>query len=521
MAKESEQENIDQQMVVPTDKTIRNKIRTYAKHLVVKQHLEPPIERALLEQTALKLIDKLELSTSHQAYAMVMIGNEVWRPIYEATPYHRRLLLLPQCIRNKQHCTAKFDDFGLLCNACHSCHIDPLLQEAERLGYASLVAEGTTMALTLATEGSIDAVLGVSCMPILERSFTKVSKIALPAFGVPLLSEGCQETKIDIESLTEELRAHHPSPRHEPVSLSRIKHQCNALFKMDRMSQVIASNDSIDTIARDYLCLGGGRMRPLLTMLSYWTYAEEKDETIGEQLAILIECFHKASLIHDDIEDDASERYNQQTLHLRYNVSTAINVGDYLIGKGYQILASLDLPAEIKCKGLEILANSHVRLTQGQSKDLDYSNDPTKYGVNEVLEMFRLKTGEAIKSAIVLGAAAGHANEKALEVLSEFADALGIAYQIKDDLDEFRNDQSNGKIENYPILTALLMEQSKGNYISSNIDQYRQEIERFNILEHAQERLHNAINSANNEISKLEHISMRMSLHNLMSQIFA
>ena len=103
-----------------------------------------------------------------------------------------------------------------------------------------------------------------------------------------------------------------------------------------------------ENIAYDWLAQGGKRSRPFITLAVYdalkggqgtlsvegWSLPDSVRRT-----ALAIEAFHKASLVHDDIEDDDTFRYGQETLHRQYGVSTAINVGDYLIGLGYRLVS--------------------------------------------------------------------------------------------------------------------------------------------------------------------------------------
>ena len=84
--------------------------------------------------------------------------------------------------------------------------------------------------------------------------------------------------------------------------------------------------------------------------------------------AMSIETFHKASLVHDDIEDDDAFRYGQPAVHRRFGIPTAINVGDYLIGLGYRLLSrnENDVPSEARVDVLDTLAVAHMRLAEGQ-----------------------------------------------------------------------------------------------------------------------------------------------------------
>src|SRR5262249_47047259 len=113
----------------------------------------------------------------------------------------------------------------------------------------------------------------------------------------------------------------------------------------------LACNDPLlrhEGIAYDFLSRGGKRSRPFITLAAYDALkgAPATLSDTGWELpdavkraAVAIESFHKASLVHDDIEDDDAFRYGQETLHRVHGVGTAINVGDYLIGLGYRCVS--------------------------------------------------------------------------------------------------------------------------------------------------------------------------------------
>ena len=88
--------------------------------------------------------------------------------------------------------------------------------------------------------------------------------------------------------------------------------------------------------------------------------------------ALAIEAFHKASLVHDDIEDDDTFRYGRTTLHRQYGVGTAINVGDYLIGLGYRLVSRdrKELGGDCAADILNRLSDAHLKLSEGQGAEL-------------------------------------------------------------------------------------------------------------------------------------------------------
>ena len=88
--------------------------------------------------------------------------------------------------------------------------------------------------------------------------------------------------------------------------------------------------------------------------------------------ALAIETFHKASLVHDDIEDDDAFRYGRETLHRQHGIGTAINVGDYLIGLGYRLVSRerKELGGDCAADILDKLADAHLKLSEGQGAEL-------------------------------------------------------------------------------------------------------------------------------------------------------
>jgi hypothetical protein len=263
------------------------------------------------------------------------------------------------------------------------------------------VAEGTTVAIGLVEEGSIDAVIGVSCMPVLQNSFEPVSRAAVPVIGLPLLYDGCSNTSIDYDWLFSEVVQYSDNFEARTISVSMIKKRVDKYFTEKNLKNFFAGNSDTEQQALKTMALGGQRMRPLLSLLAYQSYAETVSEEIQSTLAVVIECFHKASLVHDDIQDDEDFRYNEPALHKTVGVPVAINIGDFLIGKGYQLLANISCSPLIKAECLKIVSNSHINLSEGQGADILLQQNISKKSVDEVLKIFEQKTGEAVKVALL------------------------------------------------------------------------------------------------------------------------
>src|SRR5207253_11489618 len=121
--------------------------------------------------------------------------------------------------------------------------------------------------------------------------------------------------------------------------------------------------------------------RPFITLAVYdalkgghGTLGEDKLDLPDSvrRVALSIEAFHKASLVHDDIEDDDTFRYGRQTLHRQYGVGVAINVGDYLLGLGYRLVAKerKDLGGDCTADVLNKLSEAHLKLAERQAAEL-------------------------------------------------------------------------------------------------------------------------------------------------------
>ena len=117
--------------------------------------------------------------------------------------------------------------------------------------------------------------------------------------------------------------------------------------------------------------------------------------------AMSIEAFHKASLVHDDIQDGDAFRYGDKTLHKKYGVPTAINVGDYLVGLGYRLVSRdrKEIGAETAADILDYLADAHQRLCEGQGAELMW-RDATDKALKPIdaLKVYALKTAPAFRA---------------------------------------------------------------------------------------------------------------------------
>ena len=406
-----------------------------------QDELTPPLVLDELRVRASALVARHGIDPKYVDYAGILINNEVWREQLASVPYDRRLLLLPKCLRVEDRCPAPFDEFGLLCKQCGLCSIEDLQVEAERLGYAVLVAEGSAIVMAMIQTGKIEALVGVSCLSVLERAFPYMESAAIPGVAIPLLQDDCKDTAVDIEWVWDFLHAT-GDDRTRRLDLDALRKDVEGWFEPAALDAVFGgpAASETETLARAELTRAGKRWRPFLTVCVHQALQDDPHAPAPDalrQVAVAIECFHKASLIHDDIEDGDTRRYGEPTLHATHGVPAAINVGDFLVGEGYRLLAESGFPPEVRAAMTAIAARGHRTLCLGQGEELLWARSPRPLGSREVLQIFRQKTAPAFSVALELGAAAANAEPAVFETLRNYSDALGIAYQIRDDLDDF------------------------------------------------------------------------------------
>ena len=164
------------------------------------------------------------------------------------------------------------------------------------------------------------------------------------------------------------------------------------------------------------------------------------------RVAMSIEAFHKASLVHDDIEDDDLYRYGRETLHRTHGLGTAINVGDHLIGLGYQLLNSCraDFDAETACDVSERMAQAHIKLCDGQGAEMAWETRPTlDLTPLDALQIYALKTSPAFEAALYSGLRMAGPLGDYEEMVPKFSRHLGVGFQVLNDLKDWRGDSNN------------------------------------------------------------------------------
>ena len=401
--------------------------------------LVPPFVLDELRNQADAMVELGAVNPAYRDYVGILINNEVWSEHLATVPFDRRLLLLPKCLRVEDKCPAPFDEFGLLCKQCGLCTIQDLQEEAERLGYAVLVAEGSALVMALIQSGKIDAIVGVSCLSVLERAFPHMEAAAIPGVAIPLLQDDCKDTAVDIDWVWNVVHLT-SDDRTRRLDLDALRAEVDTWFTPAALEAALGpAEGEADRVGRAWLAADGKRWRPFLTACTYKALQEDPDLPLPASLrkaAVAVECFHKASLVHDDIEDADDRRYGRETLHVEHGVPVALNVGDLLLGEGYRLLAACGASDRTCAEMVRIAATGHRQLCIGQGTELSWMQAPAALSADQAIEIFRRKTSPAFHVALGVGAALAGATAETHQVLWDYSDALGIAYQIRDDLED-------------------------------------------------------------------------------------
>ncbi len=426
---------------IPQTVAERSRILQFIRHYVAEYNPVPPLPSDQLKEHADKIVELLRADPTYRDFIGVVLSNEMWREALASVPFERRLLLLPKCLRVEAKCPAPFDEFGLLCKQCGLCTIQDLQAEAEKLGYATLVAEGSAIVMSLIQTGKIEAIVGVSCLPVLERAFPYMEAAAIPGVAVPLLQDDCIDTTVDLDWVWEYIHLTSDDTTRR-LDLGALRDEVDFWFSPAALDPIMGNAEGdTERIAREWLGRAGKRWRPFLAVATYQALRRDTGKPLPDDLrkiAVAVECFHKASLIHDDIEDNDALRYGEKTLHEEHGVAVALNVGDLLIGEGYRLIASSRASAEAKAEMMRVAAEGHRQLCRGQGAELCWARNPSPLTQPQVLDIFRQKTAPAFEVALPLGAlyAGTEQHEEVGDVLATYSEALGIAYQIRDDLSD-------------------------------------------------------------------------------------
>ncbi len=492
--KKSSRPNSSAFKVVPETRELRDRVRAEAALFAAPLDRSKMLGRDELRGMSEDLLRRLALDEQYLGFTMVCIANEFWREQVQAIPFNRRLLLLPHCLKNAEGCPADYDEFGLDCRKCGACSVADYKTRAEDLGYKVLVSEGTPIVLKIIVSGHVDALVGVACLNVLEKAIDKILLAGIPCIATPLLSSNCRNTSVDDDWVFEMIQLQTPPPATKTKSYVHLMRTAHSICEEPELSRLAPRtrsaergvrnsddrsalhapssalpNDPLalhEDIVYQWLGQGGKRSRPLITLAAHdalkggvATLSAEScnPSDAVRRVALAIETFHKASLVHDDIEDDDSFRYGQETLHRRHGLATAINVGDYLIGLGYRLVARerKELGGDCTADILNRMSEAHLKLSEGQGAELLWRDASDKtLSPLDALKIYALKTSPAFEAALYAGVRLAGPADAYEKMVTEFSKNLGVAFQILNDLKDWDGDSDNKLLAGQDVLSA-------------------------------------------------------------------
>ncbi len=179
---------------------------------------------------------------------------------------------------------------------------------------------------------------------------------------------------------------------------------------------------------------GGKRLRPMLTLAAAQLFGYQGSHHV--RLAATVEFIHTATLLHDDVVDESGQRRGRPTANLLWDNKSSVLVGDYLFSRSFQLMVETG-----SLRVLDILANASATIAEGEVLQMTAATD---LGTNEAiyLQVVRGKTAALFSAATEVGGVIAGATEEQVQALYDYGDALGIAFQIADDLLDYQGDSA-------------------------------------------------------------------------------
>jgi len=199
---------------------------------------------------------------------------------------------------------------------------------------------------------------------------------------------------------------------------------------LDRELSLYSESEFIEPLK--YSLEGGKRIRPIILVLAAESVGKIDDNTLAASCAV--EFLHMESIIHDDIIDNETMRRQKEPFHIKYGYNTSVLTGDFVLGLILAISSRLN-----NARITKDLATTAMLMSEGEMIEsrLEISEDVT---FDDYLKVIEYKTATAFEVAARIGAIISNGSEEEIEALTEYGKNIGIAYQIRDDLFDWKNE---------------------------------------------------------------------------------
>ncbi|MDE0765450.1 MAG: polyprenyl synthetase family protein [Amylibacter sp.] len=203
------------------------------------------------------------------------------------------------------------------------------------------------------------------------------------------------------------------------------------------IKQRMASKEAprIPEVTAHLIDAGGKRLRPMLTLAAAKMCGNKTPYHI--HLAATVEFIHTATLLHDDVVDESQQRRGRPTANLLWDNQSSVLVGDYLFSRSFQLMVETG-----NLRVLDILANASAKIAEGEVLQLTVAQN-LNTSEDTYLKVIRGKTAALFEAACKVGGVISYADEKIIDALAAYGDALGISFQITDDLLDYAGESSN------------------------------------------------------------------------------
>ena len=217
-----------------------------------------------------------------------------------------------------------------------------------------------------------------------------------------------------------------------------------AAFEQYIEKKLTSRNSFLKNASKEVVLSGGKRLRPAFAIIA--ALHGDYDRSRIFPAAASVEILHAATLVHDDIIDNAKIRRGQQTISEKHNTNLAVYTGDYLLTKSLRLL----LETGLKPEKLDVLARSISLLCEGEVEQ--YLSKYSVVSVYQYLKRILSKTGILFSASMILGAKTAYLSDDATRRFGHFGMCFGAAFQIRDDLKDLLSEQAT---EGKPVLNDL------------------------------------------------------------------